>query len=578
MIEFSKLKKIFTKVRVIILILFLLASAVVINPSFREDGVAIRSVDINSSAALAGIEAPTSNVLPRQREVIETINNQPISTISDYYDYVEGLPPNVTVLLDTDSGNYRLVTQPLINKTVIDYEEVVVQKVNETLDPETNETINKTYNVTERRPIYNGSIIGTEDLGLTVYDAPTSNIKLGLDFVGGTRVLLEPEKELNEKDMDILIQNLKERLNVFGLSDLIVKSAEDMSGQQYILVEIPGANKEEVKDLLSRQGKFEAKIGNNTVFLGGDDIKHVCRTADCSGIDPQQPCGRLSDGETWSCRFRFAITLSNEAAERQANITEQLEVIADPESGQEYLSEDLDLYLDNSLVDSLKISSQLKGEASTDISISGSGVGMRREEAMNDALENMKRLQTILITGSLPVKLEVVKTDNISPVLGREFIQNAMMIGVFALIAVAFVIFIKYRTLKIVIPMIITMFSELLLLLGFGALAGWNIDLSAIAGIIIAIGTGLDHQIVITDEILKGEKLSGNFSWAQKLKRAFSIIMVAYFTTMAAMFFLLTAGAGLLKGFALTTMMGVTLGVLITRPAFASVMEILLKE
>jgi len=37
------------------------------------------------------------------------------------------------------------------------------------------------------------------------------------------------------------------------------------------------------------------------------------------------------------------------------------------------------------------------------------------------------------------------------------------------------------------------------------------------------------------------------------------------------------AGAGLIKGFALTTIAGVTIGVFITRPAFAAMIEKLLK-
>jgi len=41
---------------------------------------------------------------------------------------------------------------------------------------------------------------------------------------------------------------------------------------------------------------------------------------------------------------------------------------------------------------------------------------------------------------------------------------------------------------------------------------------------------------------------------------------------------LIFAGAGMLKGFALTTIIGVSVGVFITRPAYASIIEILLKE
>ena len=43
----------------------------------------------------------------------------------------------------------------------------------------------------------------------------------------------------------------------------------DLVGNQYIVVEIAGATEDEIKDLLAKQGKFEAKIGNATVFRVG---------------------------------------------------------------------------------------------------------------------------------------------------------------------------------------------------------------------------------------------------------------------------------------------------------------------
>ena len=44
-----------------------------------------------------------------------------------------------------------------------------------------------------------------------------------------------------------------------------------------------------------------------------------------------------------------------------------------------------------------------------------------KEEAYKDAQNEMKNLQTILITGSLPYQLEIVKLDTISPSLGESF-------------------------------------------------------------------------------------------------------------------------------------------------------------
>tara|TARA_Y100000310_G_C20031141_1_gene511852 strand:+ start:62 stop:451 length:390 start_codon:yes stop_codon:yes gene_type:complete len=125
--------------------------------------------------------------------------------------------------------------------------------------------------------------------------------------------------------------------------------------------------------------------------------------------------------------------------------------------------------------------------------------------------------------------------------------------------------------------MAITLVSEILIILGLAAFIGWNLDLAAIAGIIAAVGTGVDDQIVITDEIMKGQR-ERFFSWKEKIKRAFYIILVAYFSTVVAMMPLWGAAAGLLRGFAITTILGVSIGVLVTRPAFAAMLERFVKD
>lgn len=582
------LKSFLTNTRIIILIVFLVFALFAIHPRSME-GIAIRSVAQNSSAALAGIESPSATATPISREVIIAINGEPISSVDEYNTFVNSLTPNQTFTLETrkkrafigyEPGFYRITTQPeieirtlnkTVNKTVT---EVVEQTVNISEGNDTVEkTINKTINKTVEVPLTVEEVKGVKKLGLNVYNAPQSNLRKGLDTQGGTRVILQPEEELSNEDMGILIDNMKQRLNVFGLTDVIIREQNDLSGNQYVRVEIAGANEDEVKELLAKQGKFEAKIGNETVFRGGSDITYVCRSAECAGIDPNAGCGRAENG--YVCRFRFAITLSPEAAKKQADLTENLEVIT--EESNRYLAEPLRLYLDDAEVDQLNIAEDLRGRAVTEISISGSGAGATEQEAIFNTLDNMKRLQTILITGSLPVKLNIVQTSNLSPSLGEEFLNNAILVGIFSILAVALIVLIRYRSLKIAGPVIVNMTSEIILLLGFAALVGWNLDLVAIAGILVAVGTGVDDQIVIADEVLHGEQERAS-NWKQKLKNAFFIIFAAYATSMFAMAPLLMAGAGLLKGFALTTMAGITFGVLITRPAFAAMVKILLKE
>lgn len=522
-------KNVFKHWKTWLLITFLVFAIISLHPNPWASGAAIRSVQKDSAAQDAGFINPKPTSPPMTREVIKSINNVPIHNVADYNTELSKLVPNSTISITTNKDIYRLIVR----------------------------SDNKTGNI---------------DLGLKVYDAPKSNIRMGLDLQGGTRVVLKPEGNITESQLESLVDGMKQRLNVYGLSDIIVRTTKDLDGKDFIIVEIAGATDDEVRDLLSRQGKFEGKIGNDTSFSGGTDIKYVCKTADCARI---MECNKIAESQNM-CRFSFAISLSPESAQRQAELTKDLDVVIS--DGEGFLSKDLDLYLDDELVDSLRIGESLKGRAETQISISGSGVGLTQDEAMQDAVNNMKRLQTILITGSLPVKLTIIESSNISPTLGNEFIGNTLFVGLIVLILVVLLVMIRYKQLIVSVPVIITLISEVVILLGFAALIGWNIDLIAIAAIIIAIGTGIDSQLVIIDEITGHKDSTHELGWKDRIKNAFFIVYASYFTLVVAMIPLIFAGAGLLKGFALTTILGVSIGVFITRPAFTVIAENLLKH
>jgi preprotein translocase subunit SecD len=227
------------------------------------------------------------------------------------------------------------------------------------------------------------------------------------------------------------------------------------------------------------------------------------------------------------------------------------------------------LYLDDSLVETLLISKDLKGQVTTQIAVSGSGSGETQEDAYKAAEENMHKLQTVLITGSLPYKLEIVKLDTISPLLGQNFVKYIIIAGIAALLAASLIIFIRYRHLKQALTVILISFAEIIIILGISALIDWNLDLASIAGILASIGTGFDDQIVILDESLH----KTSYSLKQKIKFAFAIIMGAYFTVLVSLLPLMWAGGGLLKGFAITTIIGISIGVFITRPAFGDILK-----
>ncbi|AEC51744.1 preprotein translocase subunit SecD [Pyrococcus sp. NA2] len=209
------------------------------------------------------------------------------------------------------------------------------------------------------------------------------------------------------------------------------------------------------------------------------------------------------------------------------------------------------------------------GRPSTEvmISIGGSQNDIR---ARNDA----QVVSVVLRSGSLPVKLSIERIDYISPKLGENFKKQVLVAGIAALLVVGAIVYLHYRKLKIAIPVMFTSFSEVLIILGIASLIKWNLDLPSIAGIIAAIGTGVDQQIVITDELLgeSGErKIVRRSGVLKRMGRAFFIILASASTTVVAMSFLFKFFVGGLRGFAFTTILGILIGILITRPAYGEI-------
>ncbi|MFC2154519.1 hypothetical protein ACFLRC_03440 [Candidatus Altiarchaeota archaeon] len=220
------------------------------------------------------------------------------------------------------------------------------------------------------------------------------------------------------------------------------------------------------------------------------------------------------------------------------------------------------------LKSSPRLNFETQGECIYSAQITGSAL------TLEEAQEAVKTNQVLLTSGNLPAKATVESKATTPPTLGVKFLRYSFYTGILAILTVAIVVYIRYRQFFIVGSIMVAALSEIIIILGLAALINWNLDLPAIAGIIAAVGTGVDHQIVITDETLRERKRTAKLiSVSERIRRAFFIIFTAAATTIAAMFPLLSIGAGMLKGFAFTTIMGVLVGISITRPAYARIIE-----
>ncbi len=565
----------------VLVIALIIALALMINFKAFSGGVEINDVNVNSSAFNAGIS---------RGEILKEINQVKINSIIEFYNEISKIkitPKTLTIQTENKLITYQTsqIDFSIDNKTVSfvsgDSEKaglkvgMIVESIdNYSLESFSFSDIKKEIEPSVKIEILTDAgdyiFLTTKDPGITVTKLSKWNIKTGLDIQGGSRALVSPEKKLDSQEMVNFKAIIEQRLNTYGIKDVVIRDASNpFTDEQYLIIEIAGATPKELQELISQQGKFEAKIGNDTVFVGGaGDIKHVCQgDGSCEFVEPAQ----LS-GNAYLARFSFSIDLSPKAAQRQAQATARLS--ENLSQGKGYLNETIDLYLDDTLLDKLLISSGLKGKEVTTVTISGSGVGNSKADAVKDAQNSMKKLQTILITGSLPFKIKIDKIDTISPTVGQEFMQSIILAIIAVFVAVSLIIYLRFKKPKIVIPVIITLISELILTLGLAALIKWNLDLPSIAGIIAALGTGVDDQIVMIDE----SETSKSYSLKERIKRAFFIIFAAYATVIVSLIPLWFAGAGMLKGFALTTAIGITVGVFITRPAFAEFLKIIKKE
>jgi len=372
------------------------------------------------------------------------------------------------------------------------------------------------------------------------------NVEWGFDIQGGARIILKPvNQSISLEDITLVIQN---RLNIYGLRDIRVRGASDLQNK-FVVVEAAGLSKEDIEKLLASEGRFEGKIGNFTVFRGGDVKVDKARI-------------RLYyDRATGMYRYEIPILLSPEAAKRFAEATKNLMPVG---FNGTYLEKKFDFYIDGQLIESLNIASDLRGREVPSAAITGGA------KTYDEAKTNVKRMTAILMTGAIPTKMEIVSIQNVSPKLGKEFLKSTAFAGLAAALLVSFVIFIRYRNPSVIAAILFTAFSEMILTLAVASLINWQLDLSAIAGIIITLGTGIDQQIIITDEFLYGYS-------KKREKEAMFVILASFGTIVAAMFPLMFIGVGAVRGFAVTTIIGIAIGYFITRPAYAQIAELLFK-
>lgn len=377
-----------------------------------------------------------------------------------------------------------------------------------------------------------------------------ADLKALMEKVGGS-ILVNEDGTLRYKEgvstetRDLTREILNEKLNSLGLKDIPVRTV----GEDYILIDFAGIDLATAKDIAEKPGKFEIRIqteGNeSTHVLYGNSIISV----GIPGFHDEQ----------WHTPF----TLNEDGGRALQKAALEAGAVSNP-----YMH-NLEMYLDENLIYSAPLSPSAAAKLREGPIYSWEASTGQDEEAKAQA----QQLQIHLRAGALPVNVVLVGSGHVDATLGKQFKTEAVIAGLFSLLAVAFVVFRRYGRKEILIPMVGTSISEVIMILGVAAAINWQLDLPAIAGIIAAIGTGIDHLVIITDEVLYEGKLPSTKVFLSRIGKAFSIIFGAAATTIIAMSPLVVMGFGSLKGFAITTIIGVFIGVLIARPVYGTVIK-----
>ncbi len=178
-----------------------------------------------------------------------------------------------------------------------------------------------------------------------------------------------------------------------------------------------------------------------------------------------------------------------------------------------------------------------------------------------DAVEAGQLAATIR-AGALPFRLVATKVDSISPQLGMGAMGVAITSGIIGFILVCIYMLLIYR-----LPGLLAnfaLFGLVVLQLLFIAWTGASITLPGIGGIILAIGIGVDANVIIFERIKEELKAGKTLraSVEQGFKRALTAVLDSNVTTLITAAVLFMMGTGPIKGFALTLGIGVALSFL----------------
>ena len=360
-----------------------------------------------------------------------------------------------------------------------------------------------------------------------IYKKPTS---LGLDLVGGSRLMLEAQTSntvpnITPEIMDSLQYAIENRVNAMGVGETIVQRV----GTKRLLIEIPNiTDTAKAKEFIGQTAelefkrpvqKFDGTMDWESTGLTGKDLKKSL-----VGSNP-------TTGE-WMVELEFNL----KGAEKFSNLTKEL------------TGKQMAIFFNNKLQSAPRVNEQISGGKAQ---ITGGEGGFEYEEA--------KEMVDLLNAGALPVGAEVIQEESVGPTLGADSINKSKVAGFVGIGAVMLFMIIYYRAMGVISCLALAIYA--IMNFAIYKIVPVTLTLTGIAGFILSIGMAIDANILIFERTKEELKMGRTLFTAinSGFDRAFTSIFDSNVSTIITCLVLYYFGASMVKGFALTLIIGVVL-------------------
>lgn len=374
-------------------------------------------------------------------------------------------------------------------------------------------------------------------MGTTV-EKVLKDVSLGLDLQGGFEVLYEVDtlvegQKVTDQVLSDTAKALNNRVNAFGVSEPSIQ----VEGEDRIRVQLAGIEDQSgARELLSSTAELTIRDVNDVVLLDGLDLKEGGASA------------------TFNERNKPIVTLTLKDAAKFGDITREM---ATRPEGQNLLviwldfEEGVDSYAEEMLKPDPKFASAARVTEeirSTDVQISGAFT-----------VDETKALESVLNSGSLPVKLTEIYSTSVGAQFGKDALSDTVKAGIVGVILIFLFMLAYYRLPGFISIITLLAFTFLVLVIqnGFNAV----LTLPGIAAIVLGIGMAVDANILTAERIREELRVGRTVKEAYSLgsKSSLSAIVDAQLTTLLAAVVLFYFGTSSVKGFATTLIISILL-------------------